>query len=179
MIIFDTETTGLIQNVAKPLAQQPQIIEFYAMKLDDETLEEQGRFHSLFFAKEVPQEVTSITGITTEQLKSEPRFSQKFDELCEFFLGERILAGHNLSFDRDMLMFELRRLNMVTNFPWPKRHICTVESTEAMDGFRLSLMALHEKLFGHKFDSAHRAQADVEATAACLRELVNRGIIEI
>ena len=35
MILFDTETTGLVQAYATPLADQPHIIEFAALKLSD------------------------------------------------------------------------------------------------------------------------------------------------
>lgn len=179
MIIFDTETTGLIKNSALPLKQQPEIIEIYALKLDNKTLEPIGEFHSLFWVKEVPAEVVGITGITTEMLKDAPRFASKVDDLVDFFLGERYLFGHNLAFDRDMLAMELRRLGMTCQFPWPPVHRCTVEDTEGVEGFRQSLTALHEKLFGEKFDSAHRAKSDVIATAKCVRELIKRGDIKL
>jgi DNA polymerase III epsilon subunit-like protein len=179
VIVFDTETTGLIKNVAVPLKDQPQIIELYAQKLDDQSLETIGEWHSLFFVKEVSEEVTNITSITTEMLKDAPKFAQKLESLVKFFLGELILVGHNLAYDRDMLAVELKRLDASLKFPWPHRHICTVEASEAIDGFRLSLTALHEKLFGQGFQDAHRAKSDVSATVNCLRELVNRRIIEL
>lgn len=179
MIIYDTETSGLIKNMAMPLKQQPQIIELYAQKLDDATLEAVDEWHSLFYAKELEQEVIDITGIKPEMLKDAPTFAEKKDELVDFFLGERIMIGHNLSYDRDMLAIELKRMDALIKFPWPQRHICTVESTESLLGFRQSLSALHEHLFGCNFESAHRAQSDVEATVRCVRELVSRGVIEI
>lgn len=179
MIVYDTETSGLIKNMAMPLKQQPQIIELYAQKLDDQTLEVVDEWHSLFFAKELEQEVIDITGINPDMLKDAPTFSEKKDELVDFFLSERIMIGHNLSYDRDMLAIELKRMDALIKFPWPQRHICTVESTESLLGFRQSLSALHEHLFGCGFESAHRAQSDVEATVRCVRELVSRGVVEI
>jgi hypothetical protein len=59
---------------------------------------------------------------------------------------------------------------------WPEK-ICTVEMTEHMDGFRLSLTALHEKLFGEAFKGSHRASADVHAMKRCYSELIKRGEI--
>jgi DNA polymerase III epsilon subunit-like protein len=179
MIIFDTETTALIDNIAKPLKDQPQIAELYAQKLDDRTLETVGEWHSLFKVREMSADATRITGLTTEFLSDQAPFPVKVPQLIDFFLGERILVGHNLAYDRDMLVIELRRLGMDYKFPWPVRHICTVEATEAFTGYRLNLQALHEKLFGRGFDGAHRAKADVEATAACVRELVSRGVLEL
>lgn len=179
LIIYDTETTGLIANSALPLKDQPQIIELYATKLDGETLEEVETFHSLFYVKNVPPEVTKITNITTEMVSGSPTFAQMVDPLARFFLGVDMMAGHNLSYDRDMVWIEMRRLGRECRFPWPPRHLCTVEATEHVEGYRLGLSALHEKLFGSTFDSAHRAKADVEATTRCLRELVKQGIIRL
>jgi DNA polymerase III epsilon subunit-like protein len=165
--------------MAIPLKQQPQIIELFAMKLDDSSLELVGEWHSLFYVRELEQEVIDITGITPDMLINAPKFAERVTDLAGFFLGERIMVGHNLSFDRDILTIELKRLDRVCKFPWPQRHICTVEVTENQLGYRLNLSALHEHLFGVSFASAHRAQSDVEATARCVRELVSRGVIEL
>lgn len=194
MIIFDTETTGLIENIAIPAKRQPQIIELYALKLDDEILErittrteewsaeklaEAPRWHSLFFAKDVPAEASAIHGIKTADVAGAPPFAQKYESLCEFFAGERVLVGHNLSFDRDMLAIELRRMGKQCAFPWPWHHIDTVECTECEKGFRLGLTQLHERLFGVGFDAAHRAKSDVEATARCVVELIRQGKVKL
>ena len=66
MIAFDTETTGLPikGELSSPLKMQPHIIEFAAIKLDDETLEETDRLH--FFCKppiSIPAVITKITSI--------------------------------------------------------------------------------------------------------------------
>jgi len=42
-IIFDTETTGLPVNSIIDIKKQPEIIEFAAIKIDDETLDEIDR----------------------------------------------------------------------------------------------------------------------------------------
>jgi DNA polymerase III epsilon subunit-like protein len=179
MLVYDCETSGLVKNIAVPLKDQPRIIELYAQKLDDKSLETVGEWHSLFFINDLSQEVIDITHITPEMLKDAPSFAARLESLIDFFLGERIMVGHNLSFDRDMLVIELKRLDALIKFPWPQRHICTVEASEAIDGYRLSLSALHEKLFGVGFPAAHRAQSDVDATGRCIRELINRGVVEL
>lgn len=195
MIIFDTETTGLIENIAIPVKRQPRIIELYALKIEDCELRSIAsqtepmnwdsffaglkEWHSLFWANEVPAEVTRITGLKTDDLATAPHFAAKFESLAEFFRGERLLCGHNLSFDRDMLSIELRRMGKQCAFPWPFVHIDTVEATEGEDGFRLALAALHEKLFGTGFDAAHRAKSDVTATTRCVVELIRQGKVKI
>jgi len=177
MIVFDTETTGLIENIAIPLKQQPQIVELCAIKIDDQTLEEVGCWTSLFKVKSMHEDAFKTHGISLEMLRGEPTFAEMFESLCEFFLGERTLIGHNLSFDRDQLAMEIRRLGKACAFPWPYRHVDTVEVTEGWEGFRLGLTKLHEKLFGEGFPEAHRAEADTRATARCVVELVKRGDI--
>lgn len=179
IITFDTETTGLIDTMAKPLNRQPEIVELHASKLDPETLEEVAVFSSLFKPKRFSEEASQITGITEQMLADAPSFALKADEIADFFLGSTHAAGHNISFDIDMLILELRRLGMEFKFPWPKKNICTVEATESIKGYRLSLSDLHEHLFGQAFDGAHRAKSDVGATNSCLRELVKTEVISL
>lgn len=198
-IVFDTETTGLIENSAIPLKQQPHIIELCAIEIDlnpelfcwgcdddhwpearDKLLSEAPMFSSLFNpGTKIEEETTKITGITGEMLLTAIPFASKIKEMQRFFLGATHMVGHNLSFDRDMLAIELKRLNMECQFPWPPRHICTVEQTETIEGYRLGLNDLHEKLTGARFNEHHRAEPDTRATARCFVELVRQGIIRI
>src|SRR3546814_8808052 len=94
-------------------------------------------------------------GITLEMVAGAPLFAEKYRSLCEFFSGERVLLAHNLSYDRDILELELRRIGKQCAFPWPWWHICTVEATEGLEGFRLGLSALYEKLFGETRSAEH------------------------
>lgn len=196
-IVFDTETTGLIENSAIPLKRQPHIIELTALQINldaitvgekpgpgwpeyrDELVASAPMFSSLFYHGKLPEETTGITGITQEMVNLAPPFASKFRDLQHFFFGTTTLVGHNLSFDRDMLSLELRRLDAPCRFPWPPRHICTVEATENMKGFRLGLNDLHEELIGIRFSEHHRSEPDTRATARCFVELVQRGIVRV
>lgn len=178
MIIFDTETTGLYGNTLLPLKQQPKIIELFALKLDDKTLEETASLGLLIHpGDKLSKEIIQITGITDELLEGKPSWPMVQKEVAEFFLGERRMVAHNLSFDAQLLNFELRRTDSLTKFPWPMEWVDTVEATEHLKGFRLSLSDLHIHLFGEAFASAHRAENDVRALARCYVELVNKGLI--
>lgn len=164
MIIFDTETTGLLEPIANNLKNQPHITEFYGVKIDDKTRERIGVFETLINPGiPIPAEITKITGIDDKLVKGAPKFPAVYPKLCEFFLGERIMCAHNLSYDRDMMRIELQRMGKEFAFPWPAKHICTVEQTEHWNGYRLNLSKLHETVFGEGFDNAHRAGPDVEA----------------
>ncbi len=178
MIVFDTETTGLIDNIALPVRQQPYIIEFCAIKLDDSTLEEVGMVNRLISVPvPIPEIVTQITKINDAMLDKQDRMRTVLPIIADFFRGEKTMVAHNCSYDRDMLAIELRRNGWETKFPWPTEHLCTVELTQFMKGHRLTLSALYQELFGEPFPEAHRAENDVRALCRVIRELRNRKVM--
>lgn len=176
-LIFDTETTNLIHNSLQPLAKQPRIIELFAMVLDDEQdWKEVETFHSYFNpGVAIVPEVTKITGIDDARVRNEPSFIDKAHEVKDVFDNADVVVAHNLSYDTQVIDFEFARIQRA--FIWPLRKVCTVEASEPLKGYRLNLNALHTELFGEGFESAHRAENDVRATARCYVELVKRGEI--
>ena len=170
MIVFDTETTGLPIPEAAPLSKQPHIIEFAAIKLRDDDLEEVGRLE--FLAKppvQLADKITEITGLTDAKLADEKPFAAHFKKLADFFLGERFMIAHHVIFDRDMLRFELLRLDKLLQFPWPPNPLCTVELSHSIKGRRMKMGELHEHAVGFEFKDAHRAMPDVEALVRVVR----------
>jgi DNA polymerase-3 subunit epsilon len=180
MIIFDTETTGLLKQDILDLDKQPKIIEFAAIKLDDSTLEEKERIEFLINPnQEIPQIITKITGLRTDDFKDKFSFEHHFQKLAEFFIGEKYLIAHNLAFDVGMLRVDLERIGKLTNFPFPPVQICTVQSTFQIKGYRLNLTNLYQHLFKDTFPEAHRAMRDVEALTKCVKNLINNQIIKL
>lgn len=180
MIIFDTETTGLVQPWAMPIAKQPQIIEFAAIKIDDSSFKEIDRMEFLCNpGKPLPPEIVKITKITDAMLKGKLSFASHLPKLSEFFLGEEYIAAHNITFDTSMLQLELMRIDSLIKFPWPMHHIDTVESSMPLKGFRLNLTKLHAHCFGKDFPAAHRAMADVEALTKCTIWLIQNKYIRL
>ena len=179
MIVFDTETTGLVQPLLVPLDQQPEIIEFACLKLNDHTLEEEAAFSSLVRPKRLPLDpkITQITGITSVQLQDERPFAAYYLDLCTFFAGEHNLVGHNLAFDRDLLWFELQRIEKTRQFPWPWVHHCTVEATFHLNGYRLTQDKLYQHYCGTPPEGAHRALNDVRNLAQVIRHLRTEDLI--
>lgn len=169
VVIFDTETTGLISNHDLPVERQPKIIEFYGCRLK-KVMEEWklvGEFEALINPEErLDPKITQITTITDEQLKGKPTAVQVWKDICKLFDGADEVVAHNLAFDKSIVEFENKRCSF-NEFPWPGITTCTVEATLHLEGRRLSLGALHELLFGEKFVGAHRARVDVEALARC------------
>src|SRR5262249_43032643 len=91
----------------------------------------------------------------------------------DFIESAECVVAHNAAFDKDMLDLEFKRLNL-TPIAWPPI-LCTVEQTIHVTGYRLSLSALYEHLFGETFKDAHRAETDVRALTRCVIELRKRG----
>lgn len=175
MIIFDTETTGLPKAKNDPIENHPEIIEFGAIRVDDETLEEVDRLEFLCKPKiaSLPDKIVKITGITDGMLVDKNPFKAHYNDLCRFFIGEKYLLAHNCPFDVYMMWCELTRLDKLTKFPWPPVHICTVEKTMFIDGKRQSLDKLVKKYLGRDVrKGSHRAIVDVEdllEVVKCLR----------
>lgn len=172
MIVFDTETTGLPKADASPLANQPQIIEFAGIKLNNKTLEAEGRLEFLANpGAPLPEIIIKITRLTDADLADKPPFSAHIQSLTDFFLGEDTMVAHNVDFDRKLLTYELLRAGKMDRFPWPSKHVCTVEASRSIKGHKLNLAALHEVATGGPFEDAHRAMPDVEALVRCVRFL--------
>lgn len=177
MILFDNETTGLIEHQSRPLAEQPEVIEVACLKLDDETLEEVARFTTFVKPSRLPlpAKIIEITGITDDMLKTAPSFARILPQLTDFFLGERTLVAHNASYDVGMFMLELRRLDRVNKFPWPSNHICTVETNMDVKGHRMKQVDLYKHITGSEPTVAHRAMDDVETLATIVRWMRREG----
>ena len=178
-ICIDFETTGLLDNSLIPLDKQPRAIEICCIKIDDTTFKSIDKFHTFINPGiPIPEKITSITGIKDEDVEDAPSFAAIYNDLCEFFLGERTMVAQNLGFDRDILLHELRRIGKEIQFPWPFQHECTVELTTHLKGYRLKLGDLYEQLFGEKFPDAHKAEVDTEALVRCYVACRERGIIQ-
>lgn len=186
IVIFDTETTGLVKSVEAPERVQPRLIEFYDIRVLPENPEEVVDKLHLLIDPGIPRDTWEVVKdkgpngsmISEEMLKGAPRFSSCIPQLQRFFLGAQVAVAHNLSFDLDMLIQELRRSDAVARFPWPPKRICTVEATEQIAGRRMGLTDLHTHLFGVGFDEAHLASMDVGALHRVFVELVKRGTVD-
>ncbi|MCK5016019.1 MAG: 3'-5' exonuclease [Candidatus Peribacteraceae bacterium] len=178
MIFFDTETTGLLKPAAASLADQPHIVEFFGLKVDDDfnVVEEV----SVLIKPPIPmpEEVIRIHHITDDMVAEAPPFRDVYDRLVSLFLGETTMVAHNLSFDAGMLKNELRRISCDFKFPWPPQWHCTVEKSRHIHGRRLKLTQLHQIATGKPHqDGAHRADEDVYALIRCYIWMKKQGMV--
>jgi DNA polymerase III subunit epsilon len=123
IIVFDTETTGLLAPIAAGQEYQPHLVEFYGIRMTDKfELREQ-----LTFRCRPPIEAVKVHGITDEMVADQASFVQLLPEITHFFLGSHIAVGHNLMYDKMVLYWELVRIGKTLNFPWSPGAICTSE----------------------------------------------------
>jgi len=163
LVVLDTETTGLDPETDR-------IIDIGAVRLGP-GLEVTGRFTSLVDpGVRVPLYVTRLTGIGDEDLRGAPPFAEAFVRLREF-AGDAVLAGHNVSFDRDHLAAGARRGGL------PPLRATWFDTLEAalllfpeLDRHALDVMA---EVLGIE-RRAHRALPDAEATATLFGRLCAR-----
>ena len=178
MIAFDLETTGLPKAEGSNLDEQPKIIEFGAVKLDDESLKEVDRLEFFVNPNQILEpKITKITGITDDMLKEAKPFIAHYKKLCEFFVGEKTLVAHNLPFDRKILRFELQRADKMTMFPWPFNHVCTIEIGESVWGKKRKLIDIYHEVTGKEHTNAHRSINDVLAMVEVIKWYKKEGHI--
>ena len=193
LLIYDTETTGLPKDYkahVHDLDNWPRLVQLAWIVTDNDGKTLTYRNHIIKTSVPIPTAASDIHGITDEISQS-----QGIDiirALVEFRVAAQICdvhAGHNVNFDRKIVGAEFIRYGMEEAYEHMKTstRICTmIKSTKAV-GLRNpgnnrpkwpKLQELYFFLFGENFEDAHDAMADVSATAKCLFELFNRGIID-
>lgn len=182
-LLFDTETTGLIENRAIELDRQPEVIEYYGCVADlksgkviteYETMIKPKRPVNGLMATNAKKTISDITGIDDAMLAKAPSFSQVAKKIKAQLEGAPLIIGQNVQFDREIMNIEFQRLGETVQ--WPPC-ICTIEQTIHLKGERLNLSRLHELLFGKTFPGAHRAKADTLALVRCATELFKRRLL--
>lgn len=175
-ILFDTETTGLVENRTIADDRQPEIIEFYGCLANLENGEVSRELDVLIRPRHLPlpDKIIKITGITTEMVSPASSFVAVASDIAEILEAAPLVIAHNASFDREVIDIEMARIGRTV--AWP-RLACTVEQTVHLTGFRLTLSTLHKELFDEDFVGAHRAAVDVKALLRCAVELHRRDML--
>jgi DNA polymerase-3 subunit epsilon len=148
LVFVDIETNGLnfvrgrVIEVAAIRVEHNQIVHEFSSLIDPET--------------ELPPFITSLTGITSEDLRDAPPFHQIADDLHEV-LQDAIFVAHNVRFDYSFLKQEFKRVGK----PFLPKQLCTVKLSRALypeeKSHKLaSLIARH----GFSYTNRHRAYDD-------------------
>ena len=165
-LVFDTETTGIPLHPAAKDSVQPRIIEWGGVLVDSESGEEVEALELLINpGVKLPPKITSITGITDDDLVGAATFAEAAPRLRPLFQRADALLAHNLPFDYTMMQLDLARAGVLAAWPWPQRLICTVQEHAEEWGRRPKLTELYKWYFGEPLAQTHRALDDVRALA--------------
>jgi DNA polymerase III subunit epsilon len=177
-LFLDTETTGI--------SPQDRIVSI-CWSLYGSGGQELTTVHHIIYPDgfTIPPRATRIHGITTAAARRRgiplaDALTQLRTEISRH--PPALYIGHNVSFDRPIVLNEYRRLAARENLS-PLPTFCTMKSTTHVcriprlggSGYKWPRLGeLHEHLFGRLYPGAHDAAADVAACARCFFELRRR-----
>jgi len=189
ILVFDTETTGLINfNDPSDHPDQPHIVDI-ACSLFDVTGVEVDRFDAIVNpGVPIPVEAARIHGITDEVAQEygvTPR--EALGSFLSMASRASLIVGHNVDFDIRLIRILAAR---VTGEKWecglPK--FCTMRRTTSIckilkanprtsnDWKWPSLIEATRFFFNENHDGAHRARPDCDASARIYFHLKEQGI---
>ncbi len=187
-LIFDTETTGLPKDYKAPISDVnnwPRCVQI-AWQLHDEwgNLIENRDFLIKPEGFNIPYDSERIHGISTE-LAAERGvgLSEALEHFKDVLKRSKFVVGQNVGFDLNIIGCEFVRLQQENHLEkYAVLDTCTEVTAQMIKlpggrggRFKLpTLSELHQYLFNAKFDEAHNATADVEATSRCFLELLRR-----
>jgi DNA polymerase-3 subunit epsilon len=192
VLVFDTETTGLPVDQNGPLtdsAKWPYIIQLSFMVFDTATkeiLEYSDRIIQLEDSVSISPESIAIHQITRERSMAEGiPIKVALAHLADTMSETDVIVGHNILFDRRMLMVEMHRNKMknclykngsiIPDYCTMKRstELCKLPAINKLTGELYknykypTLSELHTHLFNSKPRGTHNAIADVMICLRC------------
>jgi DNA polymerase III subunit epsilon len=179
-LFLDTETTGL--------APDSRIVSICWSIFANPEQHVATRYHIICpDGFTIPPDATAIHGISTAMARKKGItlagvLAQLRGDISDH--GPALYIGHNVSYDRPIVLNEYARLRAVENFS-PLPTFCTMKSTTHIcclpryrGGYKWpTLDELYRHLFGRFHAYAHDAENDVRACVECFFELHRRGLI--
>ena len=170
LVLFDTETTGLIYN-------RDEIIEFAAVVLEMQNgqvtvVEEYDQLISLSSGGFVPQKIEQLTGITNQMLREQgiPK-TRVCCDIARMFRGNTLLLAYNAHFDLSFLFYMLLRNGDPTILKGKdKLDLLTVYKDRRSYPHRLC-NAIEAYDLSDKVVNSHRAVDDVLATVEVMKAM--------
>ena len=172
LVIFDLETTESLTSI-------PEIIEIGAVKIDS-SFDVVDKFETLVRPRDlsrVDRRISSLTGISPEELTSERTFDDVWDDFARFTeFNLTRLCSWNTAFDVAVLREEYRSRGL--GFPHnqaPVDALSVVWTVASIWGLKLDGMSLRSacERFAVNRNNVHRALGDAESVVGVFKELRN------
>ena len=190
-LIFDTETTGMVQFRQPPEHEsQPDLIQLGMLLVDCGDWEPRAR-HSLLVqladGVSIDPGAKEAHGISEEDCArygvSPVVACSLFNQVC---MQADIIVAHNLSFDASIMKTALFRIGKKPHRFDGRQQICTKEvSTDVLKlpgkyGYKWPTLAeAYRHYTGEEIVGAHDALVDTEACLAVFRGLAQAGVVEL
>lgn len=162
IITFDTETTGVNTS-------EDRIIQIAAIKrYPDGKIEEKN--YLINPEREIPEEATSVHGITNEMVAKAPIFKQMAIAMKEWFKDSDISGFNTDSFDCNIMLSEMERCGL-SFLDWNCNFVDVMKLYRHF--YPNTQEAIYERFFGEKLENAHDALADCRASDRILEKIIN------
>jgi len=190
-LIFDTETTGMVQFRKPPEApDQPDLIQLGMLLVDTSDWQPRARHSMLVQLRDgarIEPAAHEAHGISEDDCA---RYGVPAIVACSLFnqacLQADLVVAHNLSFHTSIMKTALHRLGNKPHRLEGRRLVCTKEaSTDVLKlpgkyGYKWPTLAeAYRHYTGLEIDGAHDALVDTEACLEVFRGLVQEGMIEL
>jgi DNA polymerase-3 subunit epsilon len=189
-LIFDTETTGMVNWKAPPEhPSQPDLVQIAMMLVETEGWQVKSKVSLIIQLADgvtIEPEAEKTHGISSETCA---RYGvapivavSLFNQLC---MQSDAIVAHNMSFDESIMKTALFRLGNKPDRMQGKKLVCTKEATTEIlklpgnYGYKWPTLAeAYRHYTGLEIVGAHDALADTEACLAVFRALLEKGEIE-
>ena len=190
-LIFDTETTGMVQFRKPPEdPSQPDLIQLGMLLVDTGDWSAKARHSMLVQLNEgvtIDPGAKEAHGISEEDCArygvAPVVAGSLFNQIC---MQADIIVAHNLSFDTSIMKTALFRLGNKPNRMDGRQHVCTKEaSTDVLKlpgkyGYKWPTLAeAYRHYTGEEVVGAHDALVDTEACLQVFRGLVQEGVVDL
>ena len=150
-VVLDIETTGTS-------LEKDEIIEIGALKVESGAVTEEFSMLTRING-EIPVEIQKLTGITEKELQSMGRPLEEVLEKLFEFAGNRIIVGHNVTFDYNFIRAACRKMKLEMRLGTASRDTLALSRRKIKGVGSYQLEALMKHL-GYEVSNAHRALAD-------------------
>ncbi len=167
VIVFDVETTGLS-------SQKDRLTEIGAIKIRNmQIIDSFDTFVNP--EKEIPQNITELTGINNEKVKDAPKEAEALKKFMEFCGENPVLIAHNARFDTSFIDEVKKRHNIDFEYSYIDSLAMCQSALPELGRYKLNVVAKHLKL--GKFEH-HHASDDAKILAKIYLCLMDRLIKE-